>query len=274
MKHLFITIFLSVIAVNLYAQSTDTTKKAPLKGWTVMPAKLTFNLDKGAVSSQTLNIINSSDQVFKLNLELIDWLRDSTGEHVYFPTGSFGHSCASWVKFDKTYVELKPGESQSVVVTMNVPDSDSAVAEMKWTMLLVKTVGEKEATKKGGVQAEVTKSSGIGVHVYQTPPNVQSKELKMLSFSQIGDSLFQIASRNLGGTQVSATYSIELSSQATGEKITLGPKSVPLFPAQKRNVEFALPATLTKGKYTAVALIDVGDDDVPLEAAQKEIEVR
>ncbi|MBS1690494.1 MAG: hypothetical protein JSS96_17310 [Bacteroidetes bacterium] len=69
-------------------------------------------------------------------------------------------------------------------------------------------------------------------------------------------------------------YSIELSSEATGEKTIIGPKEALLLPGQKRFVDLQIPKTLPKGKYTAVALIDPNDDEVPLEAAQKEIEIR
>ena len=69
-------------------------------------------------------------------------------------------------------------------------------------------------------------------------------------------------------------FSIELSSAETGAKTALGPKLIPLFPQQDRYVDFTLPADLAKGKYTALAVIDAEDDDVPVEASQKEIIVK
>jgi hypothetical protein len=47
-----------------------------------------------------------------------------------------------------------------------------------------------------------------------------------------------------------------------------------ILPDQVRNIDFIIPDTVPKGKYTAVAMIDANDDEVPLEAAQLEIELK
>jgi hypothetical protein len=67
---------------------------------------------------------------------------------------------------------------------------------------------------------------------------------------------------------------LELSSSETGERVSLDPQVVPMFPKQERYVDFTLPSTLPKGKYTAIALVDANDDEVPVEAAEKEIIVK
>ena len=45
------------------------------------------------------------------------------------------------------------------------------------------------------------------------------------------------------------------------------------MPGQKRRVDLKIPGDMPKGKYQVVAMVDAGDDDVPLAAAQKEIEI-
>ena len=52
-------------------------------------------------------------------------------------------------------------------------------------------------------------------------------------------------------------------------------EDVPLFPEQIRLLQFKLPkGSFPVGKYTLVALADALDDDVPLEAAQLEVELK
>ncbi len=283
MKKNLLLFFLGLIPFSIFAQeNTAPPQKSPLPASaehdniSVFPATLSFNLDKGGTSSQAITIKNTTKDKYQLALEFMDWTRDTVGQHIYGPPGSSRQSCAAWVSFDKPFVELASGESANVTVTMKVPDNEAAISEMKWTMLIVKTVTEKIAPSRSAkVETIINKTLGIGVHIYQTPPNVTNKEIKMLAFSELpAKNSYRVSCRNVGGTQMFCKFSIELSSNETGKKTTLESKVVPLFPQQDRFVDFTIPEGLPQGKYTAIALIDANDDDVTIEAAQKVITVR
>lgn len=280
MKTTFLILFLQLTALCCSAQ--DGLAPAPAaaapqmaKNIAVTPATLSFNLDKGGKSSQSVTIRNGSETKQQLSLDFVDWSRDTVGRHVHLAPGTSAQSCASWITLDRPFVELEPGQSTTVTITMSVPDNEPAVAEMKWTMLLVKIIREKIAPAKDAkTQAMINTNMGMGIHIYQTPPNVTNKEVKMLAFTALSEkNSYRISCKNVGGVQLSCKFYLELASNTTGEKTKLESKIVPLFPQQNRFVDFALPAGLAKGKYTAVAMIDANDDDVPIEAAEKEITV-
>lgn len=255
---------------------SENQKKAYERGISVLPATLSFQAGQGMTDKKTVTVTNNTADTFQININTMDWERDSLGVHVYLPGGTSKHSCFSWVSYDKNFLVLPPGSSEVVTVTMTVPDSAEAVSEMKWSMMVVGTGEEKMAPQKvGKLNVSINKKTGFGIHIYQTPPSLHNKEIKMLAFSKApkGDS-YRITCQNTGGLQVRGTFTIELGSMETGEKITLGPQDIPMFPGQRRLVDFQLPKDLPKGKYSAVALIDVGDDDVPLEAAELEVEVK
>ena len=282
MRRILLFAVLSSFVTLSYAQKApapakDSTPIGKPKSVTIYPARLVFNLDRGGTRSEAITVSNTTASKFQLALEFQDWTRDTLGNHIYTPAGASKQSCAGWVTFDKPFLEMEPGQTTTVTVTMKVPDTEEAIAEMKWTMLVFSAVSEKKAPTKGAIfEAKVASKYGIGVHVYQTPPNVTNKEVKMLSFNELPGSknTYRIACKNVGGTQLTGKFSIELSDTQTGAKTALEPKSIPLFPQQSRYVDFSLPANLPKGKYTAIALIDASDDDVPIEAAQREIEVK
>ncbi len=285
MKHLYAVLFLFCPFFTWAQTATDTQSSASHKmtnpsgqsGITVFPARILFGLNKGETASKTINVGNFTTEKYQLVIDFRDWTRDTLGKHVYTAKGVSRQSCASWITFDKPFMELGPGESTTVTVTMHVPDNDTAVAEMKWTMMVLKTATEKRPPVKGvKLAAQVEQVYGIGVHVLQTPPNISNKELKMLSFSPVPGpgNVYRIACKNIGGVELNAKFSIELSSQESGTKTTLDPITAPLFPQQSRYVDFTLPGKLPKGKYTAVALVDAEDDSVPIEAAEKEIVVK
>jgi len=266
------TLFVFLLPFISFGQSTsiDANEKKTIS---VAPAKLDFNLGRGQTSRQTVKISNTTQSPYQFSVELKDWERDSFGKHNYFENHDFKQTCANWISLDKAFIDLKPGESENVIITMKIPDSAEAVSEMKWTMLVFATVAEKKISRTDKVNTEIIRRAGIGVHIYQTPPNITTKEVKMLDFARVSDTMFRISCKNTGGLQVTPTFSVELSSLENEVSKVLGPIEYPLFPGQNRVVHIRIPTSLGKGKYLAVALIDVGDDDVPLQAAQAEIEI-
>ena len=122
---------------------------------------------------------------------------------------------------------------------------------------------------------KVNNITRVGVHIVQTPPNLTEKDLKMLSFSKIADSVnkFRITCKNTGKVQFDCKSYVELSFVATGEKTTINKNTFPLFPNQTRYADFVLPDTLAKGKYTVVGVLD-GGDDLPLQASELTIEIK
>jgi hypothetical protein len=239
----------------------------------VKPVRLFYTLLNGETNIQTVYIINNTNSAKQFNLYLQDWDRDTLGSHNYLPSGTYAHSCAKWVTLNKDFVELKAGEIKEVLVKVKIPDSLDAINEMKWTMLFIQSAEEKIApSKTEGFNTSVQNITRIGVHIVQTPPTLKEKELKMLSFTQKpGEkNQYRIICQNIGKVQFDCKTYVELSSVATGEKTTIKKDLFPLFPNQIRYADFKIPETLPKGKYTAVAVAD-GGDDIPLQASEATI---
>ena len=265
---------LTVASINATAQDSSVTAEPKRTSLALVPAIANFKLDRGQTQTQTINVVNTLRLPYRLRVYMEDWIRDSTGDHRYMPAGTSPQSCARWVTLDKTYLEVQPGETGSVNVTMIIPDSAEAVTEMKWAMVFIETVQEKAAPMKSEkLQTRVLSSFRLGAHVYQTPPSAEfNKELKMLSFAHLKDREYRVMFKNTGGTQLKCLAKLELVNE-DGVKIDMKPKEVSLFPKQVRYLDFQIPDSMAKGKYSAIALLDAGDDEVPLEAAQLEITI-
>lgn len=238
------------------------------------PAMFDFKLDKGKTEKQTFYIVNRKSKTYQINLAVKDFTRDSAGTIVFAEPGTYKNSCANWISLDKTYVEVGPGKVGRVVVTMTVPDS-AQTDEMKWAMIMAETPSENLPPHVAGNITTVLESQiKVGSHVYVNFPGL-AKELKLLSFKAMNDSTYKIAIENVGATQIRCNVSIELSSTTSDYKKTFTEDDVPIFPKQKRFMSFNLPKnSVPKGKYTMVALVDAMDDEVPLEAAQIEVDIK
>jgi len=275
---------------NLWAQgqsSSDSIKLAvPLDsvvnakkmGLEVKPVRIDFHLSKGEFAYQSIFVTNNFSTTMQFKARFVDWMRDSLGGHEYSEPGTTPRSCAQWMSFGNDVVEIEPGKTKDILVRLKMPDNDSAVAEMRWCLVFLESVTENRVYKPSdSSRAHVNTLFRVGIHILQTPPQLESqKSLEMLSFKSVpgAKDQFQILCRNTGQTQLECKGYLELSSLETGEKITIEPKIFPLFPDQKRYIDFTLPEGLKKGKYTILAVADAGEDDIPLQASEATIDIK
>lgn len=245
-------------------------------GILIKPAKIDFTVDRGQTATQTLFLQNSLNKTMQFKVYLNDWLRDSSGGHKYMSPGTNEFSCARWVKLDQEFVQLAPGESRNIVVTITLPDSAEASAKMRWAMVFVETAQENAAPAANkNMQTTINQIMRMGIHIYQTPPGITTKDMRMLSFENVNNNVlkYKVACQNTGTVQIECKSYLEVLNLATGAKTKIDNPVFPMFPGQKRFINFDLPASLQKGKYILIAAVDAGED-VPLEAAQKTIEIK
>ena len=276
MKNYIVLLLLTFSTFKLYAQASVETDLTPDKSISVQPMRNDFNLKAGQSKEIKIIINNRLQRRMQFNVYLGDWSRDTLGKHVYSQPGTEPHSCARWITIDKKFIEVDTGQKGIINLKLQVPDSADAVKEMKWAMLFIEAVEEAKAPelKEKEMRSEILPKTRFGVHIYQTPPNVTEKEIKLYSFKPIADkpNSFRIIAENTGKVQITCKAHIELSSLADNKKITVPNDEIPLFPEQRRYFDFALPANTPKGKYTLVGVIDAGND-MDIEAAQLVINV-
>ena len=268
MRHTRTTFLLSLLLLVCFSVHS----KAQNLG--VHPTTLEFNLINGQSETQVINISNGSDKKVQFKLYLNDWIRDSVGGHAYFEPNTQPRSCSRWVTLSKNFVELEPGQFTTVNVKLQLPDSPAVTNQMKWSMLFIETVEEQVNNGNKGAAATVKNLLRIGVHIYQTPPTLTKKQMKVYEIKPVPNAknTYQVVCQNVGDMMLECKSYIELSSMADGKKTKLEPVEFPVFPGQKRYVTFQLPANIAKGKYSALGVVDAGED-LSLEAVESTIEV-
>lgn len=240
----------------------------------VHPTTLEFNLANGQSETQVINISNGSDKKVQFKLYLNDWIRDTLGGHAYYEPNTQPRSCSRWVTLSKNFVELEPGQFTTVNVKLQIPDSPAATSEMKWSMLFIETVEEQVNNGNKAAAATVKNLLRIGVHIYQTPPNLTKKQMKVYEIKPVPNAknTYQLVCQNIGDIMLECKSYLELSAMSDGKKIKLDPVEFPTFPSQKRYVTFQLPANIAKGKYSVLGVVDSGED-MSLEAVETTIDV-
>ena len=241
----------------------------------IQPGTLSFNVEAGRTQTQTVKVTNASDKKLSFQAYLGDWLRDSAGGHSYYRPDTLKRSCATWVSMSRNFIEVLPGQTEEILITMTGPSNEAAFKEMKWAMLFVQTVQEQDAPKATKeVQTKVRETVRVGVHIYQTPSSVIKASAQALSLRPAKEkNAYDFSVVNTGEVMLQCKATLTLTNTLTGEEIKLDRVEFPIFPDGKRIVNFPISDKTPKGKYSALAILDIGEDK-ELQAIEKTIELK
>jgi hypothetical protein len=238
---------------------------------------LDSHLAPGATESQSITITNLSKKKMIFEASLADWLRDSTGAHQYFKADTLSRSCANWVSVSKNLIELMPGQTENILVKLRAPLDPSQDKEMKWAMLFLQSVSEQDSStrNKKKVSTKINEIVRVGIHIYQTPPQLTKMSAKALSFTPVAGekNTYEFAMANTGDVMLTCKAHLELTNIVNGSETKLDNIEFPVFPGGNRKIKLTVPENLLSGKYSALAVLDLGED-MPLEALEKDIEVK
>lgn len=243
----------------------------------IQPSILDYHLAPGTSESQTISITNLSNKKMIFEANLADWQRDSTGSHEYYKADTISRSCAAWVSLSKTLIELEPGKTENILVKLVAPTDPSKDKEMKWAMLFLQSVSEQDSASrnKKSVSTKINEIVRVGIHIYQTPPQLTNLSAKAISFTPVAGekNVYELAMANTGDVQINCKAHLELTNVASGSETKFENIEFPVFPGGKRKVKLTIPPSIKSGKYSALAVLDLGED-IALEALEKEIVVK
>lgn len=118
MRHTFIVIVLMLTSLPAFAASGSLS---------VSPAVVMLQGTPGQSTTQTLTIVNSSDQPFAFDMMAKDAIARN-GRRVYVDAGELAGSIAATAVFSRKSVTVAPGERANVTVTVTIPQNPSSRA--------------------------------------------------------------------------------------------------------------------------------------------------
>ena len=243
----------------------------------VNPSTLTFNLAPGTTETKYISVRNITTKKHTFQLSLADWYRDSLGNHVYLKPGAIKQSCTSWVKLGVNVVELAPDQVVDIPVTLDVPADFKEEEGMRWSMLFIQNyISDDSTTQKAArITTTIREIFRVGLHIYQTPPSITAKSALAVSLNKDKKNAdtYVFEMKNTGPTMLNCYAHLELTNIESGTEFKLDVQDFPVFPGGKRLVDFKLPPTLPKGRYSALAILDYGENS-PLEAIESTIDIK
>ncbi|MFU1858085.1 hypothetical protein ACK8HY_13795 [Sphingobacterium sp. NGMCC 1.201703] len=246
------------------------------QGISISPSRIFFTGEAGQTVSQAITFNNSSASTLSFVANLKDWDRDSLGSKRYYTTGNNAGSNASWLTLSENTVQLAPGETKVVNLSMTIPDHPTT-KQQRHCMLFFTQVKEQKAAQANGLQMNVLIE--VGIQVYHTPAGLKAGDLEFLAFEDKGAVTVQDSKtvrrmeakvRNTGQINKDAYVRFELTNIETGEETPVEAVAIAMLPDSEQWVRVDLPGKLASGRYLAVAILDAGSQ-YDLKIAEKEI---
>lgn len=154
------------------------------QGFTIFPAKISLDIDKGAEQSSRIKVTNAGDDKVGVLVSVQDMVPTSgSGGFNYVPKAPGITSLVDWISIDKNVFSLKPNESKEVPFTIKVPADASPGSRFA---IVFFATGAPPG--KGG---QLNVSARVGALVFLTVPGDFKQTGEILNFGSNNKFLFQ-----------------------------------------------------------------------------------
>ena len=228
-------------------------------GFQVSPSRLFFSQGSSAEQTLRLHLNNPMDTRLVLQITCADWRRDSTGEKVYYPSGTLPTSSCPFVRVTPGVVELAPKETRDVLVTLALNQQDYS-KDVRNGMIFLTQSNEQEVARAKASSQFIVKAQ-IGVHVYIVPDeNTRSGiDIMDMDIAKTGPQYrVKVGIQNSGNTLMESKLRLEYLNLETMEELKTEAVPVNTMPKDSYRVVAGVPPTLRAGKYLIVAVLDSG----------------
>ena len=217
-----------------------------------------------------ISLRNDSKEAQEAKVYQTDYLFHSTGESNYAQPGSTDRSNATWVTFSPSHVLVPAMGTAEIHYTVKVPaDSQASLIGSYWSMIMVESIpksspesslGDGEEVRMG-IRQTIRYGIQIATHLLGSgKKSIEFVDAKLLR-EEDGGHLLQVDILNNGDLGMRPEVRVELFDTNGGPKGTFEGTRYRIYPGT--SVRQRIPfQNVSDGTYTALIVIDDGDDDV------------
>lgn len=209
----------------------------------ISPPRFEDSAKPGAVYRNVVEISNSAQTPMRLTVSTADWVLDESGTAQFSGPLAPG-SCRPWTALEATQIEVPANGRRRFRFEVRVP-ADAADGQCRFGLMF-----EGEPTAVEGIALPV--AGRIGVIVYLDIGNARA-ELKVVATDTevvAGQTLPVLSVQNSGNAHARLNGLLD-AIDATGERWTLMPSSVPILPGSTRTI--TLTPLVAEGEPSTLA---------------------
>jgi hypothetical protein len=253
-------------------------KDKPSAGIALSPSKIIFDAKPGMTQSREIKLVNDSKKTEKFQVTPMDFMMGRNGRPENMNQTVLKYGLTNKLTVSPSYIEIKPGETAKIKVTLTVPDKEEANIA-GWSLISIDEIAERPPLdtkgKKDAVAMGIIPSYAFVVYIYHNPPTVLKNNIEIKNFlykDTLNTKRLKMIAENMGdGIGFCVSY-CELTNLKTGKTQKLNVKSFTILPGNQRDFFYELPKEMEKGDYNAVGVIDFGSEN-EIKAAELEFKI-
>ncbi len=225
----------------------------------VSPIRVEHLVKQGEKGTDVISVTNDGTAPTRLKVSIEDWALTKDGNPMFMKVEDNPYSCAEWIRINPIDFRIGPGQTRNVRYTITVPkgieDGGYRAAIIFETVPDV-TPGEKitRVYIKGRIVTIFYEVVGKPI------PQGHTNSLRG-QFRKDGIDFF-LAIQNTGKVHFRTKGSITVKNSDGERAFNVDIPDVPVLPASEREVKISYDKLVPKGKYTALAVVDIGKKEL------------
>lgn len=111
-------IIILLAAILLTVLPNSALAQGSLKVW---PTSVELTVNGGEQAERIINVQNQGSETIRVRVYVMDFFIDENNNFIFSEPGHESYSASKWLSVDKADLELAPGESQEIEVTISAP---------------------------------------------------------------------------------------------------------------------------------------------------------
>ena len=225
----------------------------------VSPIRIEHSVGQGERGTDMISVTNDGSAATRLRISVEDWSLTKDGNPVFMKTGENAYSCARWIRVNPTDLRIEPGQTKEVRFTVSVPQGVEDGGYR--AAIIIETVPDATPGEK---VKRVFLRGRIATIIYEVVgkpiPNGHANALQARPKKEGVD--FILALQNAGKVHFRTKGSIAVKDDRGEKVLEVEIPDVPVLPESEREVKVSYEKPVPKGKYRALAVVDIGKKEL------------
>jgi len=209
----------------------------------------------GDRGTDMISVTNRGSDPTRLKVSVEDWTLTKEGTPTFQKPGGASYSCASWIKVNPIDFRISPGQTREVRYTVTIPEgAPEGGYRAAIVFETVPDVVPGEKVRRLFVRGRV---ATILYAIVGTPvPQGHANSLKVEIKKDGAD--FTLTLQNTGKVHYRTKGTISANDSNGQQVFEVEIPNVPILPQSERQINIRYDKPIPKGKYTALAAVDIG----------------
>lgn len=226
-----------------------------------------YSMKPGDKISGSVSVSNKSNKTQQVNATLVDYTFKADGQTVYGEAGSVIRSNCAWMTVSPKLLTIPANSSASVFFTITAP-SDTTLSGSYWSVLMVEPVAEGSLEppkyEKDKISVGVLTVTRYAIQIVTNMGTTGKRNIKILQKRLITDesgNIILLDIENTGERWLRPNIRVELYDSKGVLAGRFNGERVRIYPTCSVRSQVKL-GKVVPGKYTALAIIDNGDQSI------------